>query len=78
MSADFVQYAYTVCIYSMHTPDKALTSNVTEKFMIYVDVSSYDNWFWLQDICMPAIRSQASAVYIAVITLIGGQGPLVV
>lgn len=52
-------------------------------FMLFLAYITAETWIGpatsiVQDICMPAIRSQASAVYIAIITLIGGQGPLVV
>ena len=32
----------------------------------------------LQDICMPAMRAQASAVYIGVITIVASLGPVIV
>ena len=36
------------------------------------------DYFWLQDICMPAMRAQASAVYIGVITIFASLGPVLV
>lgn len=34
--------------------------------------------FGLQDICMPAMRAQASAIYVGVITIIASLGPVLV
>ena len=31
-----------------------------------------------QDICMPAMRAQASAVYVGVITIVASTGPVIV
>ena len=32
----------------------------------------------LQDVCMPAMRAQASAVYIGIITIVASAGPVIV
>ena len=31
-----------------------------------------------QDICMPAMRAQASAIYVGVITIVASLGPVIV
>ncbi|XP_065836551.1 MFS-type efflux pump MSMEG_3705-like [Oscarella lobularis] len=52
-------------------------------FLLFTAYITAETWVGVaaaivQDVCMPAIRSQASAVYIAVITIVGGFGPLVI